>query len=146
MVPCSHMANLQLVCDGTPGLAASFALQGQDTSGVAHPSVGDATIDRYDLAFLVGFSNPADNFQIVPKVTFMPGQAPVTVNATFQVNDAASGQPLYPDPLVISIDLVPPPPAPGQLATTLVITGGPNRVTGSTAQDPGSATIPVSLT
>lgn len=146
MVPWPHMANLQLVCDGTPGLAASFALQGQDPAEAPHPSVGTATIDRYDLAFLVAFSNPADNFQIIPKVAFMPGQAPVTVNATFNVNDAASGAPLFPNPLVISVDLVPPPPAPGQLATNLVITGGPVRVTGSTASDPGSSTIPVSLT
>ena len=140
------MANLQLVCDGTPGLNASFALQGQDPDENPHPATGTATIDRYDLAFLVGFSSPADVFQIVPRAAMMPGQPTQTVNATFQVNDAASGVPLFPNRVVNSVDLVAPPPAPGQLDTYLVVTTPPTRETGSTASDPGSATIPVSLT
>lgn len=135
--------NAQIICDGTPGRNVAFILQAQDPSGGAHPGTGTAAIDDYDSAFLVSIGSNA--FQILPKITLPVGAPTQTVTATFQVDDTASGQPLYPDPLEISVDLVAPPPAPGQLATNLVITGQPTPGTGSTASDPGSATISVSL-
>lgn len=133
--------NLELVCDGTAGLNASFALQAQDNSGNAWPASGTATIDLYNSAFLA-FAG-GDAYQIVPKITMTPGQPTETVNATFNLTDTASGAAL--PPITVSIDLVAP-PNPSQKATQVVITGGPIRGTGSGLSDPGSGTITVSLT
>jgi len=134
--------NLQLICDGTPGLNAGFTIQAQDSSGNHWPATGTATIDQYSLAFVQSVGVGNDEYQIIPKVTFAPGQPTVTVNVTFQCVDSASGIAI--PPLVVSVDLVAPPP-PAQKATQLVITGGPGEGTGSDLTDPGSATIPVSL-
>lgn len=136
--------NLQLVCDGTPGLCAAFSLQAQDNSGNPWPASGSATIDLYGSAFLVAAGN--DAFQIIPKITMTPGQATETVTATFSLTDTASGVAL--PPVSVAVDLVAPavPPPPTQKATQGVLTGGPVRGTGSALTDPGSATISVSLT
>ena len=37
------MANLQLVCDGTPGLCAGFQLAAQDSTGASQPASGTPT-------------------------------------------------------------------------------------------------------
>jgi hypothetical protein len=132
--------NTSLVCDGTPGLNASFILQAQDDSGSPFGATGTATIDNYAQAFVVAAGGNA--FQIVPKVTMTPGQATQTVTATFQMSDSASGVAL--PPLPVSVDLVAP-PNPSQKATKVVITAGPSAGTGSGLTDPGSASIAVSL-
>jgi hypothetical protein len=136
------MSNFQLVCNGAAGLNVSVDVQAQDESGNPHPATGTASIDRYDLAFLVGFPN--DGFQIIPRAAMFPGQPTVTVTATFSATDTASGAAL--PPLSFPVDFVAPPPAPGQLATQLVVSAGPSSGTGSTATDPGASTIPISLT
>jgi hypothetical protein len=133
--------NLQLVCDGTPGLCAGFYLQAQDNNGNAWPAAGTATIDLYASAFLQSLGG--DAFQIVPKITMTPGQPTQTVTATFSLTDTASGVAL--PPVAVAVDLVAPLPS-GQKATQVVITRAPQMGTGSSASDPGSATIPVSLT
>lgn len=133
--------NLQLICDGTPGLCAGFQLQAQDNNGNPWPANGTGSIDLYNLAFLA--SAGGNQFQIVPKVVMKPGDPTETVTATFALNDASSGNAL--PPLSVSIDLVAP-GAPPQKATQVVVTAGPNRGTGSALTDPGTASIAVSLT
>lgn len=133
--------NLQLVCDGTPGLCAAFNLQAQDDSGNPWPASGSATINLYNSAFLAAAGG--DAFQIIPKITMNPGDATETVTATFSLTDTASGVAL--SSFSVSVDLVAP-PNPGQKATQVALTGGPTRGTGSGLSDPGSATISVSLT
>lgn len=135
------MANLQLVCDGTPGLCAGFQLAAQDSAGNSQPASGTATIDFYSSAFVQAAGN--NQFQIVPKITMTPGEATQTVTATFQLSDTASGVAL--PPLAVAVDLVAP-PNPTQKAVAVVITNGPNRGTGSALTDPGAASISVSLT
>lgn len=136
------MPNPQLVCDGTPGLFEAFILQAQNNSGSPFAAAGSAIIDRYDLAFLSAAGGNA--FQIIPKITMTPDQATKTVTATFNLTDTASGVSL--PSISVAVDLVAPPPAPGQLATHVVLTGGPTGGTGSSLTDPGNATISVSLT
>jgi hypothetical protein len=134
--------NAQLVCDGTPGLNYSFYLQAQDASTPpnAEPATGTGTIDNYSAAFLANVGT--DAFQIIPKITLAPGAPTQTVNATFALTDTASGVAL--PPLVVSVDLVAP-PHPTQKAVVVVVTSAAVG-TGSSATDPGSAQIPVSLT
>lgn len=135
------MANLQLVCDGTGGLNASFQLQAQDDSGVSHPATGTATIDNYASAFVAQTAS-GNFFLIQPKIIMTPGQATITVTVTFACSDTSSGAAL--PSLSVSVNLVaPPPPTP---ATHLVATSAPVRGVGSNLTDPGSGTISVSLT
>lgn len=138
------MPNFQLICDGTQGLCVGFYLQAQDnaTPPDEEPATGSATIDRYDIAILAPAGGNA--FQILPRAAMTPGQPTQTVTASFAVNDAASGKPLTPNPLTIAVDFVAPLPA--QVAFNLVVVTPPTRGTGSILTDPGSATIPVSLT
>lgn len=135
--------NLQLTCDGTPGINASFILQGQDAGNNPFPTQGAASIDDYASAFLVPLDGNA--FQIVPKITLAAGAPTKTVNAVFNVHDSASGIAL--PTLTVSVDLVGPPPVvpPNQKATKVVVTAGPSAGTGSTASDPGSGSISFSL-
>lgn len=132
--------NFPIVCDGTGGLEASFAIQGQDSTQHPWPVSGTGTIDDYTSAFLV--SGGGNNFQVIPKITLAPGAPTKTVNVTFNLTDSASGIALA--PFSLAFDLVAP-AAPGQKATQVVLTGGPVIGTGSGLGDPGSATIPVSL-
>ena len=133
------MPNTQLVCDGTPGLNASFRLAALDNQGQPQPATGTATIDDYASAFLVAL--PGGDFQIVSKLTLTVGAPTVTVTATFNLRDAASGVAL--PAFTVSVDLVAPQPPP-QKATHVVLTAI-NTGTGSGAADPGSPTINVSI-
>jgi len=134
-----YRMNPQLLCDGTPGLNLSFILQAQDNSNVDQPATGTASIDKYSLAYLADAGGNA--FQIVPKVTMAPGEATQTVTATFSLNDSASGKPL--PVFTQACDLVAPPIP--QKAVKIVETAGPGAGSGSDLADPGSASIPVSL-
>jgi hypothetical protein len=147
------MSDYQIIANGAAGLNVSIDVQAQDPEGNPHPATGTARIDRYGLAFIAelppvycpssGEFGRSMGFQILPRAAMIPGQPTQTVNVTFDATDTASGAALF--RLVFSVDLIAPPPAPGQLATRLVISAGPSSGTGSTATDPGSATIPISL-